>query len=86
MGGKRTLVALVSNSTSVEATSMSLWRAKPDPHSPRSWVVVAVYVIQLAILAYMCWAAAKGSPWLLIIFVPLTALLLRAAIRELRRR
>lgn len=65
---------------------MSLWRAKPDPYSPCSWVLVAVYVIQLAILAYTCLAAAKGSPWLLIIFVPLTVLLLRAAIRELRRR
>lgn len=64
---------------------MSLWRAKPDPYRPRSWVVVAVYVIQLAIFAYMCWAAAERSPWLLIIFVPLTMLLLRAVTRELRR-
>ena len=67
---------------------MGLWRAKPDPHRPRLWVMVALYVVQLVILAFASWAAAMGfgpSPWALIVLLPLAVLVVRAIIRELRR-
>jgi hypothetical protein len=67
---------------------MGLWRAKPDPYRPRLWVVVAVYVVQLVILAFASSAAAMGfgpSPWALIVYLPLAVLIVRAIIRELRR-
>ena len=67
---------------------MGVWRAKPDPYRPRLWVVVAVYVGQLLLLAFASWAAVTGiggEPWTLIILVPLAVLVVRAIIRELRR-
>ncbi|RYG97152.1 MAG: hypothetical protein EON58_10420 [Alphaproteobacteria bacterium] len=68
---------------------MGLWRAKPDPHRPRLWVMVALHVVQLVILGFVSWAAVmRGggvSPWALIIMVPLAALIVRAIIRELQR-
>ena len=67
---------------------MGLWRAKPDPYSPRLWVVVAVYGVQLLILGFASWAAATGfgpTPWALIVYLPLAVLVVRAIIRELRR-
>jgi hypothetical protein len=51
-------------------------------------VVVAVYVVQLVILAFASSAAAMGfgpSPWALIVYLPLAVLIVRAIIRELRR-
>ena len=67
---------------------MGLWRAKPDPYRPRLWVLVAVYVGQLLLTALGVWAAATGvlgSPWSLIILLPVAVLIVRAIIREMRR-
>jgi len=67
---------------------MGLWRAKPDPHRPRLWVKVGLHVVQLLLATWGIWATATGawgSPWYLILLLPVAAILVRAIILEIRR-